>query len=108
LKRFFLVGQQNEGPILERFLKETKRGTTLYTLENMYRPGLVKKSDAQYCKTTVDAFGPAKIDPDGEAELVGIEVKTRTTHRTRQVQIQRRNRLSNGSDCIYTQVDASS
>ena len=76
-----VVRQQNEGPILENFLKETKKGTTLYEVENLYRPGLVQKSDAKYCKTMVDAFGNTQID-SVIAELVGVEVKTRTTNRT--------------------------
>jgi UDP-N-acetylglucosamine:LPS N-acetylglucosamine transferase len=88
-------------------LKETKKGTTLYKVQNLYRPGLVQKADAKYCKTTVDAFGPAEIDSDDEAELVGVEVKTRTTHRTRQQEILTRNRNRN-SDDLFIMVEATS
>jgi hypothetical protein len=42
---------------------------------------MVQKSDAKYCKTMVDAFGNTQID-SVIAELVGVEVKTRTTNRT--------------------------
>ena len=101
------MGQTNERPILKNFLKESTKGNTLYTVENVYCPGLVKRVDAPYCKTTVDAFGPAKIDSD-EAELVGIEVKTRVTHRTRQQEIIRRNRRNNLNGEIFTEVDAAS
>jgi UDP-N-acetylglucosamine:LPS N-acetylglucosamine transferase len=102
-----LVGNQNEGPILENFLKETKKGTTLYKVHNLCRPGLVQKAGAKYCKTTIDAFGPAEIDSE-EAELVGVEVKTRTTHRTRQLEIRRRNRRTSGANDIFTMVEATS
>lgn len=101
------MGQTNERPILVNFLKESKKGNTLYTVENLYCPGLVKKGDAPYCKTTVDAFGPAKMNSD-ETELVGVEVKTRVTHRTRQQEILRRNRRNNYNGEIFTEVDASS
>lgn len=98
------VGHQNEGRILKNFFEASTKDKTLHrATSTILQPGMVKKKDAPYAKTTIDGIGFLEID--GGRELFGIEVKTRVTHGTRQREIQNRDR-GRGLHQIYVEVNA--
>ena len=101
------MGQKNEGRILQNFFEASTKGKTLHrATSTILRPGMVKKTDAPYSKTTIDGIGFLEVNGNGDdRELFGIEVKTRVTHGTRQREIQNRDRR-HGLNCIYTEVNA--
>ena len=101
----FSVGNEKEGPLMRAFLNDSQIDgeSTLYSVSSIYRPGMVEKRDAPYAKTTVD--GIACADIDGLEQLVGIEVKTRVTNRTRQLELQRRQSRETDAGAKYTTID---
>lgn len=101
----FSVGNEKEGPLLQNFLNVSKDDgeSTLYSVSSIYRPGMVEKKHAPYVKTTVDGIGCADIN--GLKQLVGIEVKTRVTHSTRQQELVRRQSRENDGGAKYSSID---
>eukprot|EP00978_Attheya_sp_CCMP212_P016957 scaffold44858_cov49-Attheya_sp.AAC.2 len=102
-KEFAKVGHQNEGRILKNFFEALTKDKTLHrATSTILQPGMVKKKDAPYAKTTTDGIGFLEID--GGRELFGIEVKTRVTHATRQREIQNRDLHGDSIDSVHALI----
>ena len=93
------IGLDNEVALLHRLLEDSinhkvilpceRNRVKLMRVKEIYRPGLVQKSDQVYVKTSIDALAVLEI-MDGVHRLVGVEVKTRTTDGTRKPEISMR------------------
>jgi hypothetical protein len=102
------VGHANERILLENFLNVSKDdggSRTVFCVSSIYCPGMVEKQDAPYAKTTVDGIGCADIY--GMKQLVGIEVKTRVTHGTRQTEVVRRESRETDAGMVFSTINPS-
>lgn len=93
------IGLENEEPLLCRLLEDSRSKLVMFPFERnreasfrvteIYRPGMVRKADQVYVKTSIDALGVLIEASDGReiSHLIGIEVKTRTTDNTRMTEI---------------------
>lgn len=117
-KEFCKSGHQLEGPFGEKLLKHSKEGITKFRVKQLFRVGLVGKSDAIYAKASTDFIGLAIID--GVQTLVAVECKGCLTPATSQAEREHAEDLTRGTnradaDCaswcthdLYTVIEASS
>ena len=115
-KEFCKSGHQLERPFGEKLLKHSKEGITKFKVEELFRVGLVGKSEAMYAKASTDFIGVATVD--GVQTLVAVECKGRLTPGTSQAErehaedLSRRGRaetdFARSTPELYTVIEASS
>ena len=81
-KEFCKLGHELELPFVIKLLKHSDEGLTKFTVEKIYRVGLLGKKDELYAKASCDFI--AGVIVEGENLLVGVECKARLSPGTDQ------------------------
>jgi hypothetical protein len=81
-REFCKLGHDLEIPFARKLLQQSKEGLTKFTMEKIYRVGLVGKRDHLYAKASCDFIAGVIIK--GENLLVRVECKARVTPATDQ------------------------
>ncbi|MFN9978962.1 MAG: hypothetical protein ACK53Y_03560, partial [bacterium] len=81
-KEFCKLGHELELPFVIKLLKHSDEGLTKFTVEKIYRVGLLGKKDELYAKASCDFI--AGVIVEAENLLVGVECKARLSPGTDQ------------------------
>jgi len=109
-RRHVRTGLDNEEPLLLRLLEESTTKSILLPADpyrevinkvvEIYRPGMVRMREFPYVKSSIDALG-VLVGAGHGAELIGIEVKTRTVDKTRTADINLKMSLQRGKTFVH-------